>query len=75
MNALLKKMVKWGGGLLVVGLVGIQLVPYGRNHTNPPLQNEPNWDSPETPALAKRACFDCAQHKLSQIKDKICVYL
>lgn len=59
MNTLLKKIVKWGGGLLVVGLVGIQLVPYGRNHTNPPVQNEPNWDSPETLALAERACFDC----------------
>jgi mono/diheme cytochrome c family protein len=37
----------------------IQLVPYGRNHTNPPVTQEPNWDSPQTRALAKRACFDC----------------
>jgi len=37
----------------------IQLVPYGRNHTNPPVQSEPNWDSPGTRALAERACFDC----------------
>jgi len=37
----------------------IQLVPYGRNHTNPPVVAEPNWDSPQTRALAERACFDC----------------
>ena len=44
---------------LIVLFVLIQLVPYGRNHTNPPVQAEPQWDSPETRALAKRACFDC----------------
>jgi hypothetical protein len=37
----------------------IQLVPHGHNHTDPPVQSEPNWDSPETRALAKTACFDC----------------
>jgi hypothetical protein len=36
-----------------------QLVPYGRNHTNPPVVSEPKWDSPQTRALAQRACFDC----------------
>jgi hypothetical protein len=37
----------------------IQLVPYGRNHTDPPVVQEPNWDSPQTRQLAVRACFDC----------------
>ncbi len=41
-----------------IGLL-IQLVPYGHNHTNPPVLAEPQWDSPETRALAQRACFDC----------------
>ncbi len=48
--------------LVAVGVVGfllIQLIPYGRNHTNPPVGQEPNWDSPRTRELAKRACFDC----------------
>ncbi len=45
--------------VLVGGFLLIQLVPYGRNHTNPPVVSEPNWDSPETRALAQRACFDC----------------
>ncbi|MCC6607463.1 MAG: heme-binding domain-containing protein [Anaerolineae bacterium] len=59
MNRLLKKIILGAAGVLVVGLIAIQLVPYGRNHTNPPGQSEPNWDSPETRALAERACFDC----------------
>jgi hypothetical protein len=44
--------------LLAVFLL-IQLIPYGRNHTNPAVVGEPAWDSPETRALAVRACFDC----------------
>ena len=40
-------------------LLAIQLVPYGRQHSNPPITGEPGWDSPETRALARQACFDC----------------
>lgn len=47
--------------LLSLGIVFlvIQFVPYGRDHTNPPVRAEPAWDSPRTLDLAKRACFDC----------------
>lgn len=44
-------------GLVLFGL--IQLVPYGRDHANPPVVAEPNWDSPATRELAVRACYDC----------------
>src|SRR5512132_2624625 len=44
---------------LVVVMVVIQAVPYGRDHTNPPVRAEPNWDSPRTRQLAKDACFAC----------------
>ena len=44
---------------LAVLFVLIQFVPYGRNHTNPPGRVEPAWDSPQTRALAARACYDC----------------
>jgi mono/diheme cytochrome c family protein len=47
------------GLALVVLLVLAQVVPYGRAHTNPPVTQEPKWDSPQTRALAVRACFDC----------------
>jgi hypothetical protein len=48
------------GVLIVIGLLGfitIQFVPVER--TNPPVVSEPKWDSPQTRALAERACFDC----------------
>jgi hypothetical protein len=50
---------RWGILAIVVLCVLIQLVPYGRNHTNPPVLAEPQWDSPQTRELAVRACFDC----------------
>ena len=40
-------------------LLAVQLIPYGRNHTNPPVIGEPAWDTPATRALARQACFDC----------------
>jgi len=50
----------WRIGLGVLGtFLVIQLVPYGRDHTNPPVAGEPIWDAPATRALAKQACFDC----------------
>jgi hypothetical protein len=53
---------KWGlrfAFSLLGMLLAIQLVPYGRNHTNPPVIGEPRWDAPATRALARQACFDC----------------
>jgi hypothetical protein len=44
--------------ILLFGL-GIQFIPYGRNHSNPPVIAEPNWDSPRTRELFFRACADC----------------
>jgi hypothetical protein len=44
---------------LTVLLLLLQLVPYGRSHSNPPTLAEPAWDSPRTRELAVRACFDC----------------
>ena len=37
----------------------LQLLPIGIGHTNPPVQSEPAWDSPQTRVLAERACYDC----------------
>jgi len=50
------------GGAFILGLVAfgaIQLIPYGRDHANPPVVAEPAWDSPQTRAYAVTACFDC----------------
>ncbi len=45
--------------VLVLLLVGIQFVPYGRSHENPPVTKEPAWDSPRTRELARTVCFSC----------------
>jgi hypothetical protein len=45
--------------VLLVGFLAIQFVPYGRDHTNPPVTGEPAWDSAATRDLAVAACFDC----------------
>jgi len=37
----------------------IQLVPYGRDHTNPPVVAEPAWDTPRTRELFYVTCRDC----------------
>lgn len=44
---------------ILLGLIGLQLWPYGRDHTNPPVVQEPPWDSQQTRILTVRACYDC----------------
>lgn len=47
-------------GIILVGVFGlIQLVPYGHDHTNPPVVSTPSWDSAQTQAIAEKACYDC----------------
>lgn len=46
------------GGTIVL-LMLIQLVPYGKDHTNPEITAEPQWDSPRTRELFFRSCRDC----------------
>ena len=47
-----------GLGLVAVFLL-IQIVPYGRDHDQPPVSAEPDWDSARTRELAVNTCFDC----------------
>lgn len=46
------------GGALAVALVVLIAVPIP-DPGNPPVRQEPTWDSPRTRELAARACFDC----------------
>lgn len=43
----------------VAVFVLIQFVPYGRDHSNPPVTMEPAWNTPGTRALVAGACLDC----------------
>jgi mono/diheme cytochrome c family protein len=44
---------------LVVFLLLIQVVPYGRSHANPPVTRAPHWNSAQTRQLVASACADC----------------
>jgi cytochrome c551/c552 len=52
---MLTKIFKW----LLLIVVLIQFVPFGRTHLNPPATREPSWNSPDARTLFRRACFDC----------------
>ena len=45
-------------GVVLVGFIGLQLVP-GYDHTNPPVLTDIQWNSPETEGLMRAACYDC----------------
>ncbi len=53
------RIIRWLGAGILVLLFAIQLVPYGRDHSNPPVTQAVQWDSPRTEDLAQRACYDC----------------
>lgn len=56
---MIRKLLVAAFAVLVIAFLGIQLIPYGRDHTNPPVTGEPPWDSAATRATADAACFDC----------------
>ncbi len=49
---------------LVVVFLAAQAVPYGRDHSNPPVTGEPDWATPQTRELMVRACFDCHSNQV-----------
>lgn len=55
---MIKKIVLLGIGAVAVFVILLTVVAL-MLETNPPVTKEPNWDSPQTKALAQRACFDC----------------
>ncbi len=40
-------------------LILIQFIPYGRDHENPPVTNQVNWNNPQTKETFYKACADC----------------
>jgi mono/diheme cytochrome c family protein len=62
-----KRIFRVGMAIVAVGValfLLIQVIPIGPQRTNPPVVSEPKWDSPQTRALAKRACFDCHSNEI-----------
>lgn len=56
-----KKLIRAVAGGVLAILIAIQFVPV--NRSNPPVTATPAWDSPQTAALARAACFDCHSHE------------
>lgn len=59
MKMIIKRVLILGFVAVIGGFLLIQIVPYGRNHNNPPVTSEPAWNNPQTRELAQQACFDC----------------
>jgi hypothetical protein len=51
-------LVRAGLGLLAVAVL-LQLVPYGRDHSNPPVTQDAPWPDGRARELATAACYDC----------------
>ena len=47
-----------GLGGLVLG-AGIQLVPYGWRHPNPPVTQDAPWPDADSERIARASCYDC----------------
>jgi Haem-binding domain len=45
------------GGLVL--FAGIQLVPYGWRHPNPPATQDAPWPDAESERIARASCYDC----------------
>lgn len=53
------RFLRFGAIFVLAALALAQLVPYGRDHSNPPVTGTPHWDSARTAALVHGACADC----------------
>jgi len=52
------------GLILILGFALIQLIPYGRDHSNPAVVSQIVWDSAQTENLVRGACFDCHSNEI-----------
>jgi mono/diheme cytochrome c family protein len=59
----LGRILKWSAVGLAAAFVTIQILPFGRSHTNPAAHAEPRWDSSRTAELAAVACYDCHSNR------------
>ena len=60
----MKKILVYAAAVILVLLVVIQFIPV--QPTDPPMTRDIQWDSPQTQALAQRACNDCHSSAGSQ---------
>lgn len=56
--------IKWGIGVALVIFLLLQIRSLSQSYENPPVLQEPNWDSPQTRQLTVRACYDCHSNEV-----------
>ncbi len=49
----------WTVAALAVAFGAVQLVPYGRDHSNPPPTNDFRWNDAGAETIARESCYDC----------------
>ena len=49
--------------MIGVGVWGLLSIVSSFGHSNPPITQKVNWDSPKTEALFNRVCADCHSHQ------------
>jgi hypothetical protein len=59
----MKKLLGLFALTLIVLFLLIQLVPYGKDTTNPPVIQDAPWSSPQAREVAQHACYDCHSNK------------
>ncbi len=59
MRSMIQKLALWFLLGIAALFVLIQFIPLAGAKTNPAVLAEPQWDSPQTRALAVTACYDC----------------
>jgi hypothetical protein len=59
MRLVTKRRVLWVVGPLITLFLVLQLVPYGWQHSNPPVTADAPWPNAEAERLARSACYDC----------------
>lgn len=62
-RTVLRAVLKWDLLSLIAIFVVLQLLPYGRSHTNPGRHKEPAWDSARTRDLVVGVCYDCHSNR------------
>lgn len=58
-NSKVAKILKWTilGALIL--FAALQVMPLGRDHSNPPVTEEPPWITREARSIAVASCYDC----------------
>lgn len=54
-----RRTLKWSGIGAVALLLLIQVVPYGRAHSNPPVTQAARWPAGPGKMVAEAGCYDC----------------